>query len=137
MTKKDIFRIISISFTDYLKYNPSTTGKLIKKSDIFESIFFKMGSDLEEPIEAQNMLKTLKDSVFEITSESHMNNDLSNLGAIALCLTDIISFKHGILITPKEAFQACYEVLALLHLAIAKLKEDISYKGLETSVDQK
>jgi hypothetical protein len=37
--------VIALSFKDYLNFNPITLGKLIKKSDVIDNIFFKMGSN--------------------------------------------------------------------------------------------
>jgi hypothetical protein len=36
--------MIALSFKDYLNFTPITLGKLIKKSDVMDNIFFKMGN---------------------------------------------------------------------------------------------
>jgi len=43
--RKELFKVIALSFKDYLNFNPITHGKLIKKSDVIDNIFFKVGSN--------------------------------------------------------------------------------------------
>jgi hypothetical protein len=45
-SRKELYRVIALSFKDYLNFNPITLGKLIKKSDVIDNIFFKMGNPI-------------------------------------------------------------------------------------------
>ena len=47
LTKSDIIKAINYSFRDYLRFEPHTNGKLIKKGDIIDNIFFKLGISQE------------------------------------------------------------------------------------------
>ena len=55
-----MFQVVAASFKDYLRFMPLTLGKLSRKSDIIDNIFFTLGSNTEEAIYALEMLKNIK-----------------------------------------------------------------------------
>jgi hypothetical protein len=76
------------------------------------------------------MLTSIRDSVFELITESHISKDCSNMGYMAICLTNLLSYRHGKMIQAKQVFQAAFEILDMFRIAIAKIKEEISYKDV-------
>jgi hypothetical protein len=90
-----------------------TTGKLIKKSEIIESLFFRLGTEIDDQADALTMLKDIKELTFESICEAHINNDTRNIGPLSLCLEHLLSYRHGVLVDTKEVFQAIFEIIAL------------------------
>lgn len=80
------------SFADYILFNPTTSGKLIKKSDVIENFFFKSFQQEDPESPAIDFLKRIKVETMRIISESHLNSDTRNVGHLALCLTNLLSY---------------------------------------------
>jgi len=104
LTKLDIMKILVKTFGDYLRFNPVTTGRVIKKGEIIDNVFFKASLDPETGNEFKELLVEVKNHTLEIISESLLNKDSSNLGALSLCLTCLLSYRHGALVQTKEVF---------------------------------
>jgi hypothetical protein len=47
-TKTNIYKTLSRSFGDYLKFNPTSQGKLVRKGEIIENIFFRLGAEKDD-----------------------------------------------------------------------------------------
>ena len=54
------------------------------------------------------------------------------MGPLALAMTNLLSYRQGSLVKPivthAEAFDSCFKMLDLFSLALARLKESVSYK---------
>ena len=83
------------------------------------------------------MLNTIRNSVFELITECHLSKDFNNMGYLSICLTNLLSYKHGQMVTPKHVFQATAEIMELFKAAVASLKKEISYKEPEGKEVQK
>ena len=111
--RKELFKIVGLSFKDYLNFDPLTQGKLIKKSDVIENLFFRLGIDTIDVVEASNMLRSIKEATLESIREAHLNREFMTLGHQSLCLEHLLSYRHGLLLNHKEVFQSIHEVMAL------------------------
>ena len=74
------------------------------------------------------MLNTIRNSVFELITECHLSKDCNNMGYLSICLTNLLSYKHGQMMTPQHVFQAIAEIMELFKAAVGSLKKEISYK---------
>lgn len=50
------------------------------------------------------------------------------MGYLSICLTNLLSYKRGQMMTPKHVFQAIAEIMELFKAAVGGLKKEISYK---------
>jgi hypothetical protein len=103
ISRKELYKIIALSFKDYLNFSPLTQGKLIKKCEVIESMFFRLGVD-QQDADFQAMLRAIKESTFESISDALLNRDFKSLGDLSVCLEHLLSYRHGLLVNHKEVF---------------------------------
>lgn len=103
LPKKAIFSTIAKSFADYVRFVPTTSGKLLRKSDVLDNLFTKAF------IKEEEHLQHLKAQTLMLIAQAHTKKDTSNVGHLSHCLINLISYKQGALITdPNEAYSACF-----------------------------
>jgi hypothetical protein len=101
--RKELFKIIALSFKDYLNFCPLSQGKLIKKSEVIESLFFRLGVD-QQDADFQAMLRAIKESILDSIRDAHINQDVKSLGDLSISLEHLLSYRHGLLVNHKEVF---------------------------------
>lgn len=101
--RKELYKIIGLSFKDYLNFSPLSQGKLIKKSEVIESLFFRLGVD-QQDADFQAMLRAIKESVLDSIRDAHLNRDFQILGDLSVSLEHLLSYRHGLLVNHKEVF---------------------------------
>jgi hypothetical protein len=127
LVKKEIFKIVGLSFKEYLNFTPISSGKLMKKTELLELIFYKLPilPDITLDI-STTFLQSIKSDLFTSLTEAHLSSDLRNLGDFSACLTNLLSYKHGQILSHKELFQALFEIFAMSSQAIALLSAEIT-----------
>lgn len=101
--KKAILTTLVKSFADYVRFVPTTSGKLMRKSEVLDNLFTK--AFLKE----EDQLQHLKAQTLHLIAQAHAKKDTSNLGHLSHCLINLLSYKQGALISdPKEAYTACF-----------------------------
>lgn len=127
--KKAILSTLAKSFGDYVRFVPTTSGKLMRKTDVLDNLFFKAFLKEEEH------LQHLKAETLALIAQAHAKKDTSNVGHLAHCLINLLSYKQGVLLSdPDEAFRACFQATDIFCQAVASLKIEVSFKPDQASV---